>query len=85
MEAPLAWLAVAVVIASTATVGTWYRQTPRDWPETVALMVHIASCAALLGLLRWAWESGALEELAGGVILGWGLVAIAVALVARES
>ncbi len=80
METLLAWLAAAIVIAWLAMVGRWYWQSPRDWPESVALMVCVAACAGLLGLLHRASESEALGELAAGLMLGWaiaGVVAVA--------
>ena len=84
METPVAWLAATAVIASMATVGRWYWQSPRDLPESVALVVHSACCAGLLALLRWAPESAAIAELVAGVILGLGVVATVVATLARE-
>ena len=44
----------AVAVLSAAVVCGCYRRSPRAWPETLALLVHLGGWAGMLALLRYA-------------------------------
>jgi len=66
----LAWIMAGLVLAGMALVGRWYWLSPRAWPETAALLLHVGCCAALCGLLYGAARAGAEMQVAGGMLVG---------------
>ena len=69
----------ALATVSAALVARWYWRTPRAWPETLALLVHIGCWAAMIALLRYAPDSESMGGVFLGAMLGAGITAIAAA------